>query len=55
MNTDSVNGIDEDFETLRRKEKERIRNFIEELVNSLIGGNVDDASVSNMYNDKKCE
>lgn len=55
MNTDSFNGIDEDFEALRRKEKERIRDFIEELVNSMIGGNVDDANVSKMYNDKQCK
>lgn len=55
MNRDSLNELDEDIEALRQKEKERIRDFIEQLVNALIGGNIDDASVSKIYNDDKCK
>lgn len=50
-----MNEPDGDIEILRRKEKEQIREFIEQLVNSLIDGNVDEASVSKIFNDKQCE
>ncbi|XP_018574031.1 uncharacterized protein LOC108913044 isoform X2 [Anoplophora glabripennis] len=51
MNTDSLNEIDEDLEAIRKKEKEQVRDFIERLVNVMLGENVDDASVSKIYND----
>lgn len=55
MNTAPLNQQDEDIEVLRKKEKERIREFIEQVVNSLIGGNVDDANVTKIYNDRQCK
>ncbi|KAJ8913546.1 hypothetical protein NQ315_017097 [Exocentrus adspersus] len=51
MNADSFNEIDEDLEAIRKKEKEQVRDFIERLVNVMLGENVDDASVTKLYND----
>lgn len=55
MNSDSLNEIDEDLEVIRKKEKEQVRDFIERLVNVMLGENVDDASISKVYNDSHCK
>ncbi|XP_076254985.1 uncharacterized protein LOC143192981 isoform X3 [Rhynchophorus ferrugineus] len=41
------------FDSLREMEKEEVRDFIEKLVNVMLGENVDSASISMLYNDKQ--
>lgn len=38
-----------------KNEKEQVRDLLEQLVNVLLGENVDDASVTKLYNDKLCK
>ncbi|KAK9696583.1 hypothetical protein QE152_g31489 [Popillia japonica] len=47
------NELDEDLMELRKKEREQVREFIEKLVESMLGGNLDEVNVSRVYNDKK--
>ncbi|KAL3281083.1 hypothetical protein HHI36_004307 [Cryptolaemus montrouzieri] len=47
--------VEEDLETRKIKEKEQVRDFIERLVNNLIGENVDDASINKIYDDVNYE
>ena len=42
-------------ETLKKLEKEHVRDFIENLVNVMLGENVDNESVLMLYNDNKCK
>lgn len=44
-----------EFDSLRRLEREQVRDFIEKLVNVMLGENVDNAAVSMLYNDSHCE
>ncbi|CAH1994577.1 unnamed protein product [Acanthoscelides obtectus] len=47
-------GMDaEEDEDKRRRDRAEVRDFIERLVNVLLGENVDDASVNKLYNDEK--
>ncbi|KAJ8943357.1 hypothetical protein NQ318_002590 [Aromia moschata] len=55
MNPDSLNEIDEDLEAIRKKEKEQVRDFIERLVSAMLGEDVDNASVTKLYNDQHYE
>nr|CAH7715869.1 unnamed protein product [Callosobruchus chinensis] len=43
----------EEDDEKRRKDREEVRDFIERLVNVLLGENVDDASINKLYNDEK--
>lgn len=47
--------IDEDLMKLRKKEKEQVRDFIERLVSTMLGGDVDDTCVTKLYNDPHCK
>jgi hypothetical protein len=42
----------ENADPLKQKEKDCVRDFIEKLVSTILGGSVDDASISRMYTDK---
>jgi hypothetical protein len=42
----------EHADPLKQKEKDCVRDFIEKLVSTILGGSVDDASISRMYTDK---
>lgn len=44
-----------ELDSLRKLEKEQVRDFIEKLVNVMLGENVDNASVSMLYNDNHCK
>lgn len=55
MNNDRLEEIDEDLEKLRKKEKEHVRDFIERLVSTMLGGDVDDTCVTKLYNDSHCK
>ncbi|KAJ8975233.1 hypothetical protein NQ317_014664 [Molorchus minor] len=55
MNSEPLNETDEDLEELRKKEKEEVREFIERLVSAMLGEDVDEASVTKLYNDKHCK
>jgi hypothetical protein len=45
----------ENADPLKQKEKDCVRDFIEKLVSTILGGSVDDASISRMYTDKHCK
>ncbi|XP_008194259.2 uncharacterized protein LOC658798 isoform X2 [Tribolium castaneum] len=45
-------NMDEKFDLTRKREKMLVRDFIENLVSSLLGASVDDASISRIYKDK---
>ncbi|XP_060516758.1 uncharacterized protein LOC132696137 isoform X2 [Cylas formicarius] len=53
MNVQQSSDLDAALESLRKLEKEQVRDFIEKLVNVMLCGNVDNASVSKLYNDKQ--
>ncbi|CAH0557348.1 unnamed protein product [Brassicogethes aeneus] len=53
MDRDSLKQFESDLEEMCNKEKAEIRDFIERLVNAMLGDNVDDACVSRLYKDKK--
>lgn len=55
MNNDRLEEIDEDLEKLRKREKEQVRDFIERLVSTMLGGDVDDICVTKLYNDSHCK
>lgn len=55
MSNDRLEEIDEDLEKLRKKEKEQVRDFIERLVSTMLGGDVDDTCVTKLYNDSHCK
>lgn len=55
MSNDRLEEIDEDLEKLRKKEKEHVRDFIERLVSTMLGGDVDDTCVTKLYNDSHCK
>lgn len=55
MSNDRLEEIDEDLEKLRKKEKEQVRGFIERLVSTMLGGDVDESSVTRLYNDPHCK
>ncbi|XP_025831442.1 uncharacterized protein LOC108740591 isoform X3 [Agrilus planipennis] len=52
MENSRFEEIDEDLELLRKKEKEHVRDFIERIVEAMLGSNVDNVSVAKLYNDK---
>ncbi|GJQ67595.1 hypothetical protein Trydic_g8400 [Trypoxylus dichotomus] len=52
-NTMDPDELDEDLMELKKKEREQVRDFIERLVESMLGGSLDDVTVSHLYNDKK--
>lgn len=37
------------------KTREQVQDFIEKLINSMLGQNIDDANVTKLYNDKGCK
>ncbi|XP_045470819.1 uncharacterized protein LOC123678075 isoform X2 [Harmonia axyridis] len=49
---DPPSELQEYLEEERNREKEQLRDFIERLVNDIIGENVDDASINKIYDDK---
>lgn len=55
MNTGRIEEIDEDLERLRKTEKEQVRDFIERLVSTMLGGSVDDTCITKLYNDSHCK
>lgn len=54
MDPDKLDEADEDLLALRKKEQEQIRDFLERIVEVLLGGKLDDVKVSKLYQDKKC-
>lgn len=55
MEIDCFEEIDEDLLEVRKREKEQVRDFIERLVESLLGGVLDDVKVTKLYDDEKCK
>lgn len=55
MDPDTGDDLDEELMELRKKEREQVRDFIEKLVEAMLGANLDDVSVSRIYNDKNCK
>lgn len=47
--------INAELSTLQRKEREQVRDFIERLVEALLGGELDTVSVKKIYNDERCK
>ncbi|XP_065162871.1 uncharacterized protein [Atheta coriaria] len=45
--------INAELSTLQRKEREQVRDFIERLVEALLGGELDTVSVKKIYNDER--
>lgn len=52
---DPPDEVQEYLEQERNREKEQLRDFIERLVNDILGENVDDASINKIYDDENCE
>ncbi|XP_074031203.1 uncharacterized protein isoform X2 [Leptinotarsa decemlineata] len=52
MQSEPLDEVDEDLEELKKKGKEQVQDFLEKLVNGMLGQNVDDASVTKTYNDE---
>lgn len=55
MSNDCLGEIDEDLKQLREREKQQVRDFIERLVSTMLGGDVDDTCVTKLYNDSQCK
>ncbi|XP_022913601.2 uncharacterized protein [Onthophagus taurus] len=53
MDQEGIDELDEDLRELRKKEREQVRDFIERLVESLLGGTLDDVNIRRLYNDRK--
>ncbi|KAF5289894.1 hypothetical protein FQA39_LY14956 [Lamprigera yunnana] len=53
MDDNRIEEIDEDLESIKKKEKEQIRDFIERLVETMLGGGIDNTSINLLYKDKK--
>ncbi|XP_017776994.1 PREDICTED: uncharacterized protein LOC108562986 isoform X2 [Nicrophorus vespilloides] len=53
MNQTTIDEIDEDLMELQKKEREQVRDFIERLLEALLGGDLDSVSVKKLYNDPK--
>lgn len=52
---DAETNTNPDLDSLQKLEREQIRDFIEKLVNIMVGENVDNASVTMLYNDPQCK
>lgn len=55
IDPDRIDEMEEDAAEAKSKEKEQIRDFIERLVEAMLGSNIDNSSVARMYNNRACE
>ncbi|KAK5646149.1 hypothetical protein RI129_004613 [Pyrocoelia pectoralis] len=53
MDPNRIDEVDEDLESIRTKQKEQVRDFIERLVEGMLGGGIDGASIGRLYSDKQ--
>lgn len=54
MSEERFDELEEDLEVIKKKEKEQVRDFVERLVEAMLGGNIDNTSITRLYNDEKC-
>lgn len=55
MEPDKAEESDEALAELRKKEKEQVRDFIERLLESMLGGGLDDIKITKLYDDHECK
>ncbi|KAK4879365.1 hypothetical protein RN001_007511 [Aquatica leii] len=53
MDVGVIDEVDEDLDVIKKKEKDQVREFIERLVETMLGGGLDNVSVTRLYNDPK--